>query len=38
MSSDEWGQVEKEGDPARRSSGVAFLPLTESLREPALLP
>ena len=33
MSSDEWGLVEKEGDPARRSSGAAFLPLTESLKQ-----
>ena len=28
MSSDEWGLVEREGDPARHSSGTAFLPLT----------
>ena len=35
MSRDEWGLVEKEGDPARRSSGAAFLPraLTESLKQ-----
>ena len=33
MSSDDWGLVEREGDPASRSAGAAFLPLTESLKQ-----